>query len=131
MIVTNIQETAGTKREVVTEDWTSRRLLLKKDGMGFSMHETVIRAGAELALHYKNHLEAVYCVEGSGFLHDKTNDITYAIESGVLYALNDNDPHTLKANTYMRMVCVFNPPVTGEEKHDKEGAYPIIDEESI
>ncbi len=128
MIVRNITEIPGTDREVVSDDWTSRRLLLQKDGMGFSMHETIIRAGAELELHYKNHLEAVYCIEGNGSLYDKNNDINYIIEPGVLYALNHHDPHILKATNYMRMVCVFNPPVTGNETHDKDGAYPLIQE---
>lgn len=56
----------------------------------------------------------------AGFLHDKENNIIYAIKPGVLYELNNNDSHLLKANTYMRMVCVFNQPLTGKEKHDKE-----------
>jgi L-ectoine synthase len=25
----------------------------------------------------------------------------------------------------MRMVCVFTPPLTGREVHDREGAYPV------
>ena len=34
--------------------------------MGFSLHDMVIRAGAELTMWYKNHLEEVYCIEGEG-----------------------------------------------------------------
>lgn len=128
MIVKNIKDLEGTKREVKTNGWTSKRLLLKKDGMGFSMHETIIHNGAELEMHYKNHVEAVYCVEGKGSLYDKKNKVSYSIEPGILYALNNNDPHILKATEQMRMICVFNPPVTGEEKHDEEGAYPILDD---
>jgi L-ectoine synthase len=26
------------------------------------------------------------------------------------------------------MICVFNPPLTGEEIHDEDGAYPLIQE---
>jgi len=26
----------------------------------------------------------------------------------------------------MRMLCVFNPPVTGQEVHDENGVYPLI-----
>lgn len=37
------------------------RLLLKNDGMGFSFHITTIHPGARLKMHYRNHLEAVYC----------------------------------------------------------------------
>jgi L-ectoine synthase len=35
----------------------------------------------------------------------------------------------LRANkgTHMRMVCVFNPPITGKEVHDETGAYALVD----
>ena len=41
-----------------------------------------------------------------------------------MYALDQHDPHILRAQTQMRMVCVFNPPVTGKEVHGPDGAYP-------
>jgi hypothetical protein len=38
---------------------------------------------------------------------------------------DQHDKHILRANkgVQMRMVCVFNPPVTGREIHDIDGAY--------
>jgi L-ectoine synthase len=27
----------------------------------------------------------------------------------------------------MRMLCVFNPPVTGREVHDENGVYPLVE----
>jgi hypothetical protein len=49
MLVRTINDVTGTDREVWAENhhWVSRRLLLKKDGMGFSFHETIIFAGTE------------------------------------------------------------------------------------
>ena len=38
--------------------------------MGFSFHITTIYAGAELPMHYKNHLECVYCISGEGSIED-------------------------------------------------------------
>ncbi len=29
----------------------------------------------------------------------------------------------------MRMVCVFNPPLTGREVHDEKGIYPLIEDD--
>ena len=124
MIVTNIEDLRGTDREVAQADWTSTRLLLAKDKMGFSLHETTIPAGSKLHLHYKHHLEAVYCIEGEGEIYDIAQDKTHAIFPGIMYALNDNDKHILTCHKAFRMVCVFNPPVTGAEIHDKDGAYP-------
>ena len=34
--------------------------------------------------------------------------------------------HTVTADTEMRMLCVFNPPVTGTEVHDENGVYPLV-----
>ena len=42
MIVRNVKDVIGTADEVRTDTWVSRRVLLKKDGMGFSFHETTI-----------------------------------------------------------------------------------------
>lgn len=129
MIVRNIKKIVNSEREVVGDGWISRRLLLKKDGMGFSFHETIIPAGAELSLWYKNHLEAVYCVEGNGSIEDLGTGEVHPINDGVLYALNNNDRHILRGGTEdMRLICTFNPPVTGKETHDSDGSYKLVEE---
>lgn len=64
MIVKTVEEIKGTEAEVSTPNWISRRLLLKKDYMGFSFHETIVYAGTATPMQYLNHLEAVYCLEG-------------------------------------------------------------------
>lgn len=110
MIVRTLDEISGTDRETSAETWTSRRLLLKSDGMGFSMHDTVLYTGTTTEMEYQNHLEAVYCVEGRGRLKDLSNDREYTIEPGTLYALSGNERHILIADEQLRMVCVFNPP---------------------
>src|SRR5690625_1995120 len=129
MIVRNIEDIIGTEREVKADTWTSRRLLLKKDGMGFSFHETIIYAGTETHIHYKNHLEAVYCVAGDGEIETVKDGKVYPIKDGTMYALDKHDEHYLRGGTEdMRLICVFNPPVVGTETHDKDGLYPILDE---
>lgn len=130
MIVRSLHEILDTDRDVHTPQWVSRRLLLKKDGMGFSMHETTIFAGAELEMCYANHLEAVYCIAGSGEIEDLKTKARYPIEVGTLYALNEHDHHVLRASTEMKMVCVFNPPVVGNETHNASGAYEIVEDAS-
>lgn len=128
MIVRNLKEIREEGREVPSEGWVSRRYLLKKDGMGFSFHETIIEEGAQLEMEYKNHLEAVYCVKGRGTVYDYAADETYVIEPGTMYALNCHDKHRLTCIQEMTMMCVFNPPVTGKEVHDKYGAYPLVED---
>jgi L-ectoine synthase len=124
MIVRTLRQAESTERRVVTTNWESTRLLLKADGMGYSVHVTTIYAGTATEMEYKNHLEAVYCIAGEGEIETLADGIIYRIEPGTIYALNKHDRHILRATKEMKMVCVFNPPVTGREVHDATGAYP-------
>jgi L-ectoine synthase len=126
MIIRRLADATGTKREVDGGNWVSRRLLLANDEMGFSLHDTVIRAGTETPMCYRNHLEAVYCIEGRGTVETRATGEVFPIEAGTVYALDRHDEHVLRAETEMRMVCVFNPPIVGNEVHDESGAYPLL-----
>jgi len=131
MIVRNVKDVIGTDLEVKTDNWLSRRVLLKKDGMGFSFHETIIFPGTETHIQYRNHLEAVWCVEGDGEVETIADGKKYKLEPGVVYALNENDDHYLRGGKEpLRVICVFNPPLTGQEVHDAEGVYPLVTEEA-
>jgi L-ectoine synthase len=129
MIVRRIQDIEGSAQDVVTANWASRRLLLRRDGMGFSLHETTVFPGTETYIYYRNHLEAVYCVEGEGEIEDIATGEIHPISPGMMYALDRHDKHYLRARSRMRLVCVFNPPLTGREVHDEEGTYPLVEEE--
>lgn len=126
MIVKTLGETLATDHEIDTPNWTSRRLLLARDGMGFSMHDTIIKAGTETPMCYRHHLEAVYCIEGRGEVETTADGRVHPLEAGSLYALDRHDDHVLRAESEMRMICVFNPPLTGREVHDETGAYPRL-----
>ncbi|MDE5414845.1 MULTISPECIES: ectoine synthase [Alkalihalobacterium] len=128
MKVVKLEDIIGTDQEVKGENWTSRRLLLKKDGMGYSVHDTIIKAGTETHIWYQNHLEAVYCIEGDGEVETLSDNKIHPISANMIYALDKHDEHLLRANTDMRMVCVFNPPITGTETHDENGVYPVVED---
>jgi len=129
MIVRRLDDLHGSEREVADETWVSRRLLLARDGMGFSMHDTVLHAGTETEMEYKHHVEAVYCIAGEGEIEVLPNGPIHAIEAGTLYALDQHERHVVHAKSDLRMVCVFNPPVTGREVHGPDGAYPLLEDE--
>lgn len=128
MIVRSVDDIRGTPQEVAAPNWVSRRLLLARDGMGFSFHETTILAGTETHIHYRNHLEAVFCVAGEGEIETVADGRKHAIRPGVMYALDRHDEHYLRARSELKLVCVFNPPLTGREVHDDQGAYPLPSE---
>ena len=126
MIVTSIDDVTGTDREVRCPQggFTSFRLLLAKDGMGFSLHKTVIpKNPVPQHWHYKYHLEACFCVSGRGQLTRLSDRKTWDVGPGVLYALNDHDDHTFLAVEDTILISVFNPPVTGIEVHQADGSY--------
>ena len=127
MIVKQLDDIIGSESDIDTATWRSYRLLLKKDGMGFSMHHTVIKAGTETYIWYKNHVEAVYCIQGDGEIEVIDSNDVYPITKGTLYALNRHEKHKLRAKSDMHMVCVFNPPITGREVHQEDGSYPLVE----
>lgn len=130
MLVRQLSEIIDTDRDIKAETWNSRRLLLAVDKMGFSLHDTLIHPGTETEIWYQNHLEAVYCIEGEGEIELIPDGPTYPISPGMMYALDKNDRHLLRAKSQLRMVCVFNPPVTGQEVHDENGVYPAATTDS-
>lgn len=129
MIVRSLSHIEDTDADVREQTWKSRRLLLARDGMGFSVHDTVLYAGTATEMHYQHHLEAVYVIEGTGELEDLTSGARHQLAPGTIYALDRHDRHVFHATTDVRCVCVFNPPVTGGEVHDENGVYPLITEE--
>ncbi|WP_433716121.1 ectoine synthase [Nocardia sp. CA-084685] len=126
MIVRSTAEITGTERDVAGQGWRSKRIVLGGDGVGFSFHETSIEAGTVHEFHYRHHVEAVWLIEGEGTLTDLDNGVSYELTPGSMYLLDGHERHRLQVRTAMRMMCVFNPPVTGQEVHDSDGVYPLV-----
>ena len=124
MIVRSLEDVVGTDRDVEGEGWRSRRLLLRRDELGFSLHDTTVAAGSELKLQYKHHLEACYLIEGEAELTDLATGERHTLRAGSMYALEQHDRHTLTVRRDMHLVCVFNPALTGGEVHDADGSFP-------
>ena len=124
MIVRTTAEITGTDRDVAGNTWRSKRIILAGDGVGFSFHETTIEAGSVNEFHYQHHVEAVWVIEGTGTLTDLETGQQYPLADGTMYLLNNNDRHRVTCDEQLRMLCVFNPPVTGREVHDENGVYP-------
>ena len=124
MIVRSLEDVDGTERDVAGDGWRSRRLLLAPDRMGFSLHDTTVAAGSELELEYRHHLEACYCVSGAAEIEELGTGDRHAIGPGVAYALDQHDRHVLRVTSELRLVCVFNPPLAGTERHVGGGYEP-------
>jgi L-ectoine synthase len=126
MIIVRSEDIANTGRHVSGPGWDSKRMIVKADGMGYSVHETRILEGAESRLHYQHHLETNYCVSGEGEVVDVATGETFQIRPGTIYALDQHDEHILRATKGdLHLVCVFNPPVSGTETHNADGGYEL------
>ncbi len=118
MFVRNLKTAEESGLCVEWGNGTSHRLLTKADGMGFTVCHTVVRAGTESKLQYRNHLEACYCIDGKGEVEDEYGT-KFEISAGDIYVLNKHDVHYLRGgrNCDLVLVSVFNPPLTGDERH--------------
>lgn len=127
MIVRRLDDILGSPRDVRAATFHSRRMLLAADGMGFSLHDTVLHAGSETLIWYRHHLEAVYCIEGRGEIELLDEGRTIVVEPGTMYALDGHERHTLRAIEDLRCICVFTPALSGTEIHDADGVYAAPD----
>ena len=118
MFITSVEAVIGTGRDVSGAGWSSRRLVLSEDGMPYSVHETIVRSGTELRLHYERHSETVYCIEGDATLEDVAEGTVTPISPGVLYSVAVGDEHVLRVRSCARFVCIFDPPLVGQEEAD-------------
>lgn len=126
MIIRHLPDILGTHRHVTGNGFESRRMMLADDAVGYSLHDTVVKEGAELHLQYKNHVEANYCIAGEGEVEDVATGEVHLLRPGSLYTLDQNDPHILRATKgNLRLICVFTPALTGREKHDADGSYGV------
>jgi L-ectoine synthase len=124
MRVIGLTDYDGTDRDVSTGDWRSRRLLVARDQLGYSMHHTKVRPGAVMPMHYLHHIEAVYIIDGEGEIVDEDSRERHRIGPGSVYVLDKHDRHTLYATTTIAAVCIFTPACEGSETHDETGSYP-------
>ena len=126
MIIADTQDLKGTARDAAGDGWTSLRLLVKSDGMGFSMTETKVLPGAVLKLEYKHHIEACYCIGGEGVVREVASGAEHVIRAGVLYAPNAHDQHEVHVpagGAALHLICVFSPALQGDEVHGADGSY--------
>jgi L-ectoine synthase len=127
MKVRKLSDLEGTDRDVQAPTWKSRRFILADDKVGFSFNDTILYAGTETHMHYQNHIESVYCIEGHAELTDVKTGEVHQITPGTMYLLDEHDEHVLKVIEDVRMMCVFTPALTGEEVHDENGVYPLLE----
>ncbi|SDI55435.1 ectoine synthase [Paraburkholderia steynii] len=91
--------------------------------MDYDVCHTVVRAGTDSLLQYRNHLEAWYCIAGEREAEDM-NGNAILIQPGTIYVPNKHDLHNLRGGNDQDLVLivVFNPPLKGHERQNLEAA---------
>lgn len=128
MLVRNTQDIDQLSATVESTDWSSRRLLLARDGVDYSMHDTLMKAGSTTLLDYPHHLESAYCIEGEGELEEIGSGHRHAVAPGTVYSLSRGDRVRLHATTDLRLICAVSPALAGDERLDAQGGYPLAPE---
>lgn len=125
MIVRTLASVLNTPAHVKGEAFESRRILLAADGLGYSLHDTICREGTEQHLEYRNHIETNYVIEGWGEVVNVATGEVFPLAPGTVYVLDRHEAHVLRAiRSNLRIICIFTPALTGQERHDASGSYP-------
>jgi len=117
---------SNSRREVFCPDggFVSERLIVADDDVGYSLTKTSIPGGRKEVWHYKNHFESCYVISGEAIISDCAG-VRHNLSVGDTYILNNNDKHLFESITDVVLLCVFNPPLIGNELHDTDRSYPV------
>ena len=125
MIVRSLTSILNTPAHVKGDAFESRRILLAADGLGYSLHDTICKAGSTQLLQYKSHVETNYVIEGEGEVENVATGEVFPLVPGTVYVLDHHEAHVLRVfEGDMRIICVFTPALGGQETHDASGSYP-------
>ena len=124
MIVKTLEDMLHSDDHIIGYGFESRRILLARDGLGYSFHDTVVKQGSTQRLEYKNHVEANYCIAGEGEVEEVATGRIWPLRPGTMYVLDKHDAHIIRATgSDLRFLCIFTPALSGTETHDAGGSY--------
>ena len=127
LTVRRLEDIIGTDRDV---DWTrgrSRRYLNQSDGFNVSVHNTHAYKDFRNELEYKKQFESVIWYRGRGSYEWEQGNKSQSFDipcddqnltgETVTLLLDKHDPHTAVIDQDSYAICVFSPPLVGNETH--------------
>lgn len=99
---------------------SSKRLLVKRDGLGFAFCVTNGHADNDSPLEYRNHLESCYYIEGTGeyVWQDGSRPILTEDEEATVFVMNLHDAHRMVIRDESVCLSIFTPAIEGTQAHD-------------
>mgnify|MGYP002725593644 CR=1 FL=1 len=128
MIYHSAEDLTGTKRFVQADGFVSIRLAIAEDNLGFTVTEATGMTDINLEVEHKNHIEAVYVLEGTGEVEIMETGDVYKLYPGVFYAFDKHERHRYRLDTEVKAIAIFNPPLVGDEINDENGGYALPEE---
>lgn len=107
-------ELRGSARHVQNDTYETVRFLLASDAAGASVADIVLQPGIEEGYGYADRTEIAYCIEGDAVLTDPTG-AEHHIAPGTMWVARPGESFRFKATQPTRLICVFTPPLSGEE----------------
>ena len=131
MLVRTLAQLEAEGRTYALGDFKVIRRLNKSEGLHFSVSEAQTNGKGQFDLWYKNHWEVNFVRAGSATIEDRTSGDTWPLAPGTLYGVGPHDKHRLRYTdgAGLRIISLFNPPTTGSERHDADGAFPPTGED--
>lgn len=120
VVVRKLDDIHGTERDVFWGNGYSKRLLVRKDGMGFAFCVTIGHENTDSPLQYRNHYESCYYISGTGEYVWGTgrHEILTDGGGGTVFVMNEHDTHRMVVREESVCLSIFTPPIEGTERHD-------------
>jgi len=99
------------------------KLVTTDDNLGFAISDVWFKAGREADLWYRNHWEANIVLDGHVEITEDATGTVHTMQTGDVYCVGPKDKHHLKVVEDSHVLSIFNPPLTGNERHDDQGGY--------
>jgi hypothetical protein len=116
----------GTDRDVFWGNGQSKRMLVKRDGLGFAFCVTVGNPDTDSLLEYRNNLESCYYISGTGEYDWGSGKHPILTDKGqaTVFIMNNHDTHHMRINQESVCLSIFTPPIEGNESHDFSSGRP-------
>ncbi len=115
MLFRDRADLAGTDRDVSHRNYRTVRLLLAGDPSPVSLTDITLEPGVEDVYGYPDRTEIAYCISGAAVVVDLETGTRAEIRPGVLWVAPPGSRFSFLASEATRLVCVFDPPLQGDE----------------
>ncbi len=102
-------------RDVRHANYRTTRLLLAEDALSVGLTDVTLEPGIEDLYGYPDRTEIAYCISGRAVVVDISTGQRKDVTGGTLWVAPPGSRFTFCASEPTRLICVFDPPLVGDE----------------